>query len=69
MILSAPYDTRISELHNETKIPSIREFVDKITKIFYDKMELHENVLVNSLGRYINEPFTFRVKHRMPRAT
>ena len=61
-ILSAPYDTRISELH-------IRVFVDRITKKFYDKIELHENVLVDSLGRYINEPFTFRVKHRMPRAT
>ena len=44
MVLSAPFDTRIADLHRETKIPTVREFVDKITENFYRKAEYHTNI-------------------------
>jgi hypothetical protein len=67
MILSAQYDTRISDLHQETNVPTIREFVDKITENFYRKCSIHENNLINTLGDYNAESLAFRVKHPMPR--
>jgi hypothetical protein len=66
MVLNAPYFTRITDLHSETNMPTIREFVDKITEKFYFKIRNHPNDLVNCLGNYTAESLPFRVKHRMP---
>jgi hypothetical protein len=68
MVLSAPYYTRVTELHHDAKVPYIRNYVNTLTENFYRKAEFHQNNLVNSLGKYIKEPPAFRVKHRMPRA-
>jgi hypothetical protein len=67
MVLSAPYYTRTSDLHLETNIPTIREFADKITDKFYDKIRHHPNHLANCLGDYNAQSLPFRVKHPMPR--
>jgi hypothetical protein len=68
MVLSAPFYTRTHDLHHETNVPTIREFVDKITENFYRKAKYHSNKLISNLGKYTTEPLPFRVKHRMPRA-
>ena len=67
MILSAPYYFRIDVMHEELKIPTIRQFVDKITDKFYTKCSFHQNSLVRSLGDYNQQSLPFRVKHAMPR--
>jgi Reverse transcriptase (RNA-dependent DNA polymerase)/Endonuclease-reverse transcriptase len=67
MILSAPFFTRTSFLHEELKIPMIRDFVDKITKNFYDRSKQHENTLISTLGDYKLDNLPFRLKHRLPK--
>lgn len=68
MALSAPYDTRISYLHEKSKIPTIREFVSKNADKFYEKVKCNENPLIKPLGDYTANSLTFRVKHKLPRA-
>ena len=67
MILSAPFYTRTADLHSDTKLPTIRSFVDKLTDNFYRKSDSHSNELISSLGWYTKNPPAFRVKHKMPR--
>jgi hypothetical protein len=68
MALSAPYDTRVTELHNKANVPYIRNFVDDLTNRFYEKVKNHSNSLVNQLGDYSSDSVPFRIKHRLPRA-
>lgn len=68
MALSMPYGTSNSFLHEQAKIPTIKEFVEKNTKIFYDKAQLHDNPLINPLGSYVHNPLPFRLKHKLPRS-
>ena len=68
MALSKPYATRISKLHKEAKIPTIREFVDKNTKKFYETTKSHDNPLVVTLGNYTAGSVPFRVKHKLPKS-
>jgi endonuclease/exonuclease/phosphatase family metal-dependent hydrolase len=68
MILSAPYDSRITKLHAELKIPTIEEFVAKCAKTFYEKTTEHENDLIRPLGNYSADSLSFRLIHNLPRA-
>lgn len=68
MILSAPFDSRISDLHEKLMIPTIEQFVSKISKNFYEKSRTHENNLISPLGIYSRESLPFRVIHNLPRA-
>lgn len=52
MALNAEFRTSVSKMHTESRVPTIREFVDKITDRFYRKSSLHSNELISSLGRY-----------------
>lgn len=68
MALNADWFTRTSDLHKMAKVPTIREYVNKITDNFYLKAKSHTNQLVSSLGLYKRESFAFGVKHRLPRS-
>ena len=69
MVTSSPFHTRITELHSKTKVPYVRDFVDKSTEKFYCSTKSHENDLIRNLGDYTTDSLPFRVKHKMPRAT
>lgn len=67
MALNLPYGSKNSLLHEQAKIPTIKEFVDKNSNKFYEKVEAHDNLLLNSLGSYVNNPLPFRLRHKLPR--
>jgi endonuclease/exonuclease/phosphatase family metal-dependent hydrolase len=59
------FDTNI-DIHKQAGIPFIREYVDKLTKQFYERANNHDNNLINELGRYTLDDVGGRVKHRLP---
>lgn len=67
MALNAPYYTRTDDLHIDSGIPTMRDFVDKQAKNFYDKTISHSNALINQLGTYKLDDVRGRVKHRLPK--
>lgn len=66
MVLSAPYDTRITRLHEQASTPTVIEFIDKLTEKFYSSCEFSPNKLIRELGAYASDP-TQITKHRLPR--
>lgn len=66
MVLSAPYDTRITKLHDEADTPTVKEFINKLTDKFYLSCECSSNPLIRDLGGYASDP-SFKYKHKMPR--
>ena len=67
MILNAPYITKITVLHEETNLPYIEEFIDKLTENFYKKAHFNKNKLIKKLGTYNYNSLSFRLKHRLPK--
>ena len=67
MILSAPYVTRIALLHEQTNLPYIDEFIEKLTENFYKKTQFSKNKLIKKLGKYNYNSLPFRLKHRLPK--
>jgi Reverse transcriptase (RNA-dependent DNA polymerase) len=67
MICNSPYFTRNDDLHANTKLPTIREFINKLTNNFYFRSQNHASDLINNLGRYHQNHLDFRIKHRLPR--
>lgn len=63
MALNMPRFTRVSDLHGLAKIPTISEFIEKLTDSFYIRSQNVANDFVNSLGTY---DLITRVKHRLP---
>jgi hypothetical protein len=55
------------ELHARAKTPSILDFFSKLTVNFYRRIDMHENALINSLGRYDYSNLEFRLKHKLPK--
>jgi Reverse transcriptase (RNA-dependent DNA polymerase) len=67
MALNADIYTKIDDLHQEAGVPMMREFVDKLTKAFYDKAGNHQSELINTLGIYTRADVRFGIKHRLPK--
>jgi endonuclease/exonuclease/phosphatase family metal-dependent hydrolase len=67
MILNADFYDRNVDLHDRARIPTIRNFIDKLTKNFYERSFHHENDLISNLGKYTIDDVRLRVKHRLPR--
>ena len=68
MALSAPYRTHISDLHSQARMPTVREYIDKLTETFYNSCETVGNDLIKKLGSYSKTPTPLRFKHKMPKA-
>lgn len=68
MALSVKYRTRITDLHANACIPTIREFIDKLTETFYESCESSDNKLIKNLGNYSRHSTQIIFKHKMPRA-
>jgi hypothetical protein len=66
MALSAPYKKKISSLHKNANIPTVKEFVAKLTKNFYKHSARSENKLVKRLGEYTSRSHFSRLKHKLP---
>lgn len=66
LALNAEWCTPLVELHLRSKVPTLREYVDKITNNFYSKASCHDNPLINSLGNYSKDNLGFVLKHRLP---
>lgn len=67
MILSVPIYTRITDLHEQTRIPLISDYMEKLTKQFYDRSRTNDNDLVNQLGDYSRNSLEFRIRHKLPK--
>ena len=67
MVLSAPYRTQSHLLHKRTNIPTIKDFIAKLTKSFYRNSARSENELVKRLGEYSSRSPFPRLKHKLPR--
>jgi hypothetical protein len=67
MILSESIFTRITDLHSQLKIPTIAEYIEKLTNAFYIRSQTNHNSLVRELGAYSRSSLTFRVKHKLPK--
>ena len=67
MILSAPYATRIVQLHEELEMLSINEFINKLTIKFYLRAKNSEFKVITNLDDYSRDKINFRIKHRLPR--
>lgn len=68
MALNAPYRTRITSLHKKAKIPTIKSFIDKLTKSFYEKSAKSNNKLISSLGHRHKLVPKSKIRHKMPRS-
>jgi len=71
MALNVKWDSYTSneKIHEESNVPFIDEFFEKLTNQFYDKCTNHSNNLINSLGDYSSIQSGFRIKHRLPKRT
>lgn len=67
MIMNAERFTKTDDLHGQTNIPKICDFVDKLTNTFYETATSHPNKLVRNLGIYSRDNIGFRLKHRLPK--
>ncbi|CRL01448.1 CLUMA_CG014497, isoform A [Clunio marinus] len=62
MVLNAPFFTRTTDLHEQANdIPTVRQFVDKLTRQFYSRASSHDNKLVKNLGKYDIHNMGFRL--------
>lgn len=68
MALNADFYTRTVDLHAQANIPTIRDYVDKLTNHFYETAANHTSPLVSKLGNYTHDSVEFRVKHRLPKS-
>lgn len=64
--LNSHFHTRITDLHSESNVPTIREYIDKLTSNFYKKSSNSKNKLIRKLGAYSHDATLIRVKHRLP---
>jgi hypothetical protein len=67
MVLNAPFRTRIKTLHKKTNMPTISEFITKLTDKFYARASGSSNRLVKRLGDYSQRTLPQRLKHKLPR--
>jgi hypothetical protein len=67
MVLSAPFRTRINLLHKRTNIPTVKNFITKLTENFYRQSAKSDNGLVKGLGEYSSRLNFSRLKHKLPR--
>ena len=68
-MLNAPYVTKITELHEKTKLPYMNEYIEKLANIFYTKSFKSKNILIQRLGNYSAGSLPFRIKHKLPKQT
>jgi hypothetical protein len=67
MVLNAPFRTRIQTLHKKANMPTISEFITKLTEKFYVRASGSTNRLVKRLGDYSQRTLPQRLKHKLPR--
>jgi hypothetical protein len=67
MVLNAPFRTRIKTLHKKANLPTINEFITKLTERFYVRASGSTNRLVRRLGDYSQRTLPHRLKHKLPR--
>jgi hypothetical protein len=67
MVLNAPFRTRIQTLHKKASMPTISEFITKLTERFYVRASGSTNRLVKRLGDYSQRTLPHRLKHKLPR--
>lgn len=65
MVLNAHYRTRTDKLHKKTNIPTIEDYLGKLTTNFYKNCSYSENKLIKNLGLNHSNS-TVRIKHKFP---
>ena len=71
MILNVNWTDFISteKIHDSCSIPTIYDFIARLTSNFYAKVSHHPNDLFSSLGNYDYDSLSFRAKHKLPKPT
>jgi Reverse transcriptase (RNA-dependent DNA polymerase) len=69
MVLNVPYRTRISYLHTRANIPTVKNYITKLTEGFYKQSAKSKNNLVKRLGEYSTRLPSSRLKHKLPRSS
>lgn len=67
MVLSAPFATKIIDLHKSSGIPYFNDRIQSLTTKFYNSTVNSKNPLIRKLGKYSKESVGFRIKHRLPK--
>lgn len=68
MVLSAPFSTRITELHSKLNVPYLHEKIETLTLKFYNNLNNNvTNPLIKKLGKYTRDSVPFRIKHKLPK--
>ena len=57
----------ISDIHDSSKVPLIKDFMNKIADNFYSNSSINPNQFIANIGKYNADSLTFRVKHRLPK--
>lgn len=69
MALNINWDSFMSnkQIHERARIPTLDEFMCKLTSNFYKRCDDHENPLISKLGQYEKQSLEFHMKHRLPK--
>jgi hypothetical protein len=65
MALNARYRTRITKLHKKANVPTMNEFITKLSESFYKRCSYSENNLIKRLG-VTKLDTSKKIKHRFP---
>jgi len=65
IILSAPCDTRIEDLHKMADIESIDEIMSRMLSGTFNQE--HDNPLIRDMGNYNIQNLPFRIRCRLPK--
>jgi len=69
LIFNTKWDDFITNdsLHRRANLPTVREFLLKLTSRFYNSNRSINNELISNLGNYEYDSLEFRVKHKLPK--
>lgn len=52
MITNAPWFVKNTTLHNDLRIPELKAFIAKVSKKFFQKVDIHSNPTISGLNTY-----------------
>jgi len=65
IVLNAPRDTKIKELHKMAEIKSTDEFIARMLSGTFNHK--HDNPLIREIGNYKIQDLPFRIRCRLPK--
>jgi hypothetical protein len=66
-IYNTPFYTNLTKLHSNNNIPTLVEYIHKLTDKYYSKTDHNHNLLIKNLGNYSSANLPFKYKHKLPK--